>query len=264
MRFKIVLIAVFLYMIIGGCSERAIEEKGDLAFVASGESLIKDGFTSCDGFKLSFTHVYVSVDKVKAYMTSKPDSIKNGAKFEYSEMVDFKGKKTVDLLALDYNEKASLVGLNREVKTGIYNAVSWDIVKSDDEKMKGNSIVLIGKASKNGITTPFEIRFDVENSVYAGEYIGDERKGIVLKNKQSDLEMTYHFDHLFGISKGDDSVNKDAFGFEKFMDLKDGSKIDIELKDIKGKISEEDYSRLIRNVYSLAHVGEGHCYSFNY
>lgn len=59
---------------------------------------------------------------------------------------------------------------------------------------QGNNLVIIGKAEKDGKLIDFNIKVDKQYQYLAGEYVGDERKGIVEAGKEADLEMTFHFD----------------------------------------------------------------------
>jgi hypothetical protein len=91
----------------------------------------------------------------------------------------------------------------------------------------------------------FTINIDAECGYDCGEYVGDERKGIVTDGGTADLEMTFHFDHIFGDAGTplDDEPNQGAIGFEYFIGYADGQTVDINMTEIH-----------------LGHVGEGHCH----
>ena len=77
----------------------------------------------------------------------------------------------------------------------------------------------------------------------------------------ADLEMTFHFDHIFGDADtpADDELNVGAPGFEPFAELAEGGKLDVDMAALKEKISAEDFGKLEAMLPTLGHVGEGHC-----
>ena len=80
----------------------------------------------------------------------------------------------------------------------------------------GTRLVIAGQAEKEGDTVNFTMRIDDEYTYTCGEYVGDARKGYLEKDGTADLEMTFHFDHIFGDAETpmDDSLNVSALGFE--------------------------------------------------
>jgi hypothetical protein len=108
----------------------------------------------------------------------------------------------------------------------------------------GHSLVIIGTAEKDGETLDFTLNIDEECEYQCGEYVGDMRKGIVEENGTADVEMTFHFDHIFGDGDlpADDELNLAAVGFQPFADGQDAAAV-INMTDMH-----------------LGHVGEGHCH----
>ena len=119
------------------------------------------------------------------------------------------------------------------------------MVKATSGPTAGYSLVIIGTAEKEGQSVDFTINVGEECGYRCGEYVGDERKGILEKGGTADLEMTFHFDHIFGDAETplDDELNLAAVGFEPFADTAEGGKIDLNMTELH-----------------LGHVGEGHCH----
>ncbi len=56
-----------------------------------------------------------------------------------------------------------------------------------------------GKAKKTGKTVKFIIKLDEEMDFDGKEgFVGDEVKGVLAENGKTSVEMTFHFDHIFG------------------------------------------------------------------
>ena len=136
------------------------------------------------------------------------------------------------------------VGTVSSVPAGHYNAISWKMAKAESGPAAGYSLVMIGTAEKDGQTVDFNIKIDEECEYECGEYVGDMRKGIVSEGGTADLEMTFHFDHIFGDADtpADDELNLGAVGFEPFAGGAEGKDV-INMTDMH-----------------LGHVGEGHCH----
>jgi hypothetical protein len=118
-----------------------------------------------------------------------------------------------------------------------------------------------GTASKDGETIPFAIKVNEELAFTCGDFIGDERKGILAADEEADLEATFHFDHLFGDGGAppDDSINTGALGFDPLAALATNGTLDVDSAALQAGLSEEDYTTFLAILPSLGHVGEGHC-----
>ena len=92
--------------------------------------------------------------------------------------------------------------------------------------------------------------------------MGDVRKGMVAAGGTADVEMTFHFDHIFGDAETpvDDDLNVSAVGFEPFASIAEGGKLDVNMADMQSKLSSEEYQMLVDILPTLGHVGEGHCH----
>ena len=132
-----------------------------------------------------------------------------------------------------------------DAPTGHYNAISWEMTKASSGPATGYSLVIIGTAEKDGRSVDFAINVDEECEYSCGEYVGDERKGILEQGGTADLEMTFHFDHIFGDADTpmDDDLNVSALGFDPFADAGESGQSDLDMAELH-----------------LGHVGEGHCH----
>ena len=72
------------------------------------------------------------------------------------------------------------------------------MVEADQGPAQGSTIVLEGTAEKEGRTVDFTMSFDQPLGYTCGQYVGDERKGILQGTEGAELETTFHFDHIFG------------------------------------------------------------------
>jgi len=235
------IVAVFLLML---CSWAPCVQAGTLQFFANGEELITEGFVAPkltkDGWELKFDHAFVTLSGITAYVTNPPYNARSGDSISGKTTVRLEGIHTVDLV---HGGPELLVGEVSGVKPGHYNAISWDMVKASDGALAGYSMVLIGTARKGDRKIPFQIRSTDEMGHRCGEFVGDERKGFVTEGAVGDLEMTFHFDHIFGRADmaPDDPLNLEAVGFDPFADKTPA----VHILELKGM--------------HLGHAGEGHC-----
>ncbi|WP_129600424.1 DUF4382 domain-containing protein [Anaerophilus nitritogenes] len=227
-------------------------QEGNLTFVASGEEAATEGFTTKDGWDLEFDHIYLTVSDIKAYQldTDYDAETQEAIKGEASAVLE--GEKTVDLA--QENPEIGQV----KAPYGQYNAMSWKVIKATEGVNKGAALTFIGKAKKDGKEVNFEIALDKENMYYAGEYLGDERKGI-LDEGDADLQMTYHLDHLFGSIKRPDEEG--VLGFEPLVKLEKDNMIKVDMKALQEGLTKEEFKTLVDSIPHVGHVGEGHAYT---
>lgn len=220
-------------------------EVGALQFYANGEDFVRQGFVSKDGWSISFDNVYITLGDIKAYQTDPPYDSHTGDEIDGKVSVSLNNTYTVDLAEGGDNAPPILVDELSGVSAGHYNAVSWRMVSAETGPAAGHSLVMVGTAEKDGATVNFTINIDEECSYSCGEYVGDERKGIVTDGGTADLEMTFHFDHIFGDAELplDDELNLGAIGFGPFSDTSEGGQVDVNMTELH-----------------LGHVGEGHCH----
>ncbi len=237
------------------------QDTGVLQFKANGEDFVRQGFVSKDGWHIQFDHLFVTLAKVRAYQTNPPYQPEAGELTTSNAMVGLAGAYTVDLAAGDENAEPILVGESADIPAGYYNAVSWEMVNDDD----GYTLVLVGTADKDGETVAFTIRNEFPYDYSCGAYVGDERKSIVQAGGTADIELTFHLDHVFGDAElpADDDLNMGASGFAPFAVLAEDGQVDVDMADLEAALSAEDYQLLVDTLFTLGHVGEGHCHAAN-
>ena len=145
---------------------------------------------------------------------------------------------------------------------GFYNAVAWQIdTASSDSSLAGKTMVMQGTATKDDRVINFDISLDRPIQYLCGEYVGDERKGMVEADSPGELETTFHFDHVFGDAEtsADDALNVDALGFEPLAQLASNDSLTVDDATLTQQLSAEDQEKLTKAVIGLGHVGEGHC-----
>jgi hypothetical protein len=217
---------------------------GTLEFYANGEDFVRQGFVSMDGWSIQFDHVYITLADIKAYQTEPPFNPATDSSISADETVSLDGTYTIDLAEGGPDADPLLVGSVADVPTGHYNAISWTMAKATSGAANGYSLVMIGTAEKDGETIDFTINVEEVCGYDCGEYVGDERKGILEEDGTADLEMTFHFDHIFGDGDLplDDELNAAAVGFEPFAQGGTGQEV------------------IVMTEMHLGHVGEGHCH----
>lgn len=120
---------------------------------------------------------------------------------------------------------------------------------------------MIGQAVKDAETINFTIGFAVPMQYLCGEFVGNERKGIVKQDEVAEVEMTFHFDHIFGDSEtaSDEPINQDALGFQPLAELAQAGVLEADWQTLQQQLSAEDAQLLTEAIAGLGHVGEGHC-----
>jgi len=235
---------------------------GTLQFYANGEDFVRQGFVSKDGWSINFDHVYITLADVTAYQTDPPYDPHSGADVKGKVKVSLPESYTVDLAEGGADAAPILVGKVKNAAAGHYNAISWEMVKAFSGSANGYSLVIVGTAEKAGQSIDFNIKVDTEYGYSCGEFVGDERKGIVQQGGTADVEMTFHFDHIFGDADTpmDDDLNVGAVGFEPFANIAQGGKLDVDMAGCQSKLTANDYQALVDILPTLGHVGEGHCH----
>lgn len=244
---RVTLLALSLYMfILVACSPA--QPTGTLEFRANGEGFVREGFVSKDGWQIDFEHVYVTVDEVSVSQDGETT-------------LSLEDAYTVDLAEGPADADPILVDTNAAAPVGFYNTIAFDIVPAADGDLAGQSIVMDGTASKDGETIDFVISVPTAYSYSCGEFVGDERKGIVEEDSVGDVEMTFHFDHVFGdieLEEGDE-LNEGAPGFDPFSELATDGTLNVDLETLESEMDAESLELFKGALLSLGHVGEGHC-----
>lgn len=265
----LVLVLAALLLMAGCAAEPAVEEElpveeaaaaGTLVFTANGEEFIREGFVCKDGWELTFDHAYITLASISAFQTDPPYDTEMGWDIDdlVQVRVDLTGIHTVDLAAPDADPV--VVGEAASVPDGRYNALSWELVRAPEGPAEGFVVLLLGQAEKDGELIEFSLGLDREVAYLGGEYVGDERKGILQAGGSAEVEMTFHFDHLFGDydEDPDDELNLEALGFGPLAALAVDGALEVSLNDLKTMLSAADFELLEAVMTHLAHVGEGH------
>ncbi|MEM7802011.1 MAG: DUF4382 domain-containing protein [Chloroflexota bacterium] len=256
----LILLAVILsVLLLAACQSAA--PTGELEIRANGEDFVRQGFVSKDGWEIAFDHVYVHLTDIAAYQTDPPynasdGNVPEGTAIELDEMF------VLDLAEGDANADTILIGGSDAAPIGQFNAVSWEMSPATEGDIGGQTIQMVGSANKDGEEIAFVINVDESYGYACGEFVGDERKGFIEEGSLGDVELTFHFDHIFGDFDTDqgEAINVSAVGFDPFAALASGGQLDISYSDLEAQMSTEDFEKLANNLQTLGHVGEGHCY----
>lgn len=248
-------------VLIAACSSQAAT--GALTFHANGEDFVRQGFTSKDGWEIHFDHVYVTLAEITAYQSDPPFDPHDGAAISAQTSVSLKGLHTVDLAQGGLEADPILVGEVAQAPAGHYNAISWEMTPPEAGSAADYPLVITGQAEKDGRSIGFTINVEQQYRYTCGEYVGDQRKGFLAQDGQADLEMTFHFDHIFGDAQlpPDDDLNLAAVGFEPFAAATSGEAFEMDLAQLEQALTPQQYQALMDILPTLGHVGEGHCHS---
>ena len=259
-----------------GNSETAENNNGDpavanaqgsatLNLVANGEDFVRQGFVTKDGWTMSFDRLDVNLAQVTAYRMDgafEPTETDTLDGLEYQESVSLVDTPQVVDLAEGEADAAPIMVADAEVTPGLYNAMAWQIdTAGADSAIAGKTMVMQGTAVKDERTINFDISLDRPIQYLCGEYVGDERKGMVEADSPGELETTLHFDHVFGDAEtsADEAINVDALGFEPLAQLASNDSLTIDDATLTQQLSPEDQEKLTKAIIGLGHVGEGHC-----
>ena len=238
----------------------ATGETGTLEFVANGEDFVRQGFVTKDGWQVDFEHLYVTLDEVTAYQSDPPFDAEAGGTPEATVTVSIDEPLTIDLAEGDADADPILVKA-MDAPMGRYNALSWKMIPAEDGAAAGQTLWMEGTATKDDQTVDFAIKLDPTLGYVCGDFVGDERKGILEGTDTADIEATFHFDHLFGDGEAapDDYINTGALGFEALAAIAQDGSLDVTMADLEAQLAPEEYETLLGILPSLGHVGEGHC-----
>ena len=246
-------------------SDNQSQSEGTLNLVANGEDFVRQGFVTKDGWSISFDRVAVNLSDVTAYQIEAPFEPTEAAKIdtlEYQEKVSLLDTPEIVDLAEGEADAEPITVASLEVTPGFYNAVAWKIdTAGENSPLAGQTMELQGTASKDDRVVNFDISLNRPLQYLCGEYVGDERKGMVQAGERGEVETTFHFDHIFGDSEtsADDALNVDALGFAPLAQLASGDRLTLDDATLSQQLSPEDQEKLTKAVIGLGHVGEGHC-----
>ncbi len=243
---------LLVVLLISSCGKKkeqtVVTQTGTIVFAANGEDFVRKGFVDKQGWHISFDKLFVNIVDPTAYMPS-------GEKYE----ANLAGEYWIDLAQGDENAEPITVGALENVKAANYQSLKFSLKRRSSGEYKGYSIVMIGTAEKEGTTVPFTIQCDEEMDFNGKEgYVGDEIKGMVKPGDTASVEMTFHFDHIFGDKEApeDDHVNTGSVGFDFFDKFRKDGKVICSQSEMK---SADGYATLVKAIWTLGHLGEGHC-----
>lgn len=261
---KLMVLAAVLAIVTASISTSFAQDRefGTLEFRANGEDFVRQGFVSKDGWRIDFDHVYVSLTAIRAFQTDPPYNAFAGELTTANQMVGLPGTYTIDLAEGGAEAEPILIGAVEDAPGGYYNALSWMMLPANEGTTDGQTIVMDGTAEKDGATISFRIAVDNIYAYTCGAFIGDERKGVLQAGATGDIELTFHFDHIFGDGDAapDDDINVSAPGFDPFAAIATNGLLDVTLQDLEAEMDAAAYQMLVDILPSLGHVGEGHCH----
>lgn len=231
---------------------------GQLQLVANGEALIAEGLMTKDGWELKFESATLNLDEVIVYQRDPMEEAAiqpSSTPPPQAILVD-----SPTLIDLKTGEGGMVTVTTQDaVPAGSYNAIAWTLVNTADAP----AIELVGTARKNQTTLDFQLTIDQSITYQCGDYVGEERKGQVAPDQMGEVEVTLHWDHLFGDSTADpqDEINTDALGFDPLATLAQGGTVQLTYSELLQSLSPEDAKQLTKTLAGLGHVGEGHCES---
>jgi len=236
-----------------------VERVGTVVFRANGEDFVRQGFESKDGWMIDFEHIYINLGDVRAHITDPAYNPEEGRGISSQSEIQLDGTYKVDLAKGGPDSEPILIGEVENAPAGHYNAVSWAMVPGDS----GYPLIVEGTATKGEQTIDFRINVETGYAYTCGEYIGDERKGFLEEGGTTDLELTFHFDHIFGDGSHpmEDELNQQAPGFEPFANAAQNGNLEINLAGLQKSLPPEEFQMLVEILPTLGHIGEGHCHS---
>ncbi|HHP7229885.1 MAG TPA: DUF4382 domain-containing protein [Xenococcaceae cyanobacterium] len=246
-------------------SDNQSQSEGTLNLVANGEDFVRQGFVTKDGWTMSFDRLDVNLGEVTAYQMDgafEPTETDTLEGLEYQQKVSLVDIPQIIDLAEGEADAAPILVTNAEVTPGFYNAVAWQVdTAGADSPLAGKTMVMQGTATKDNRVVNFDISLNRPIKYLCGEYVGDNRKGIVQGGETAEVETTFHFDHIFGDGEAsaDDAINVGALGFAPLAQLASGDRLIVDDATLSQKLSPEDQKTLNKALIGLGHVGEGHC-----
>jgi hypothetical protein len=241
----IILILTALVAGLTACGNQ--EEPGSIMFTANGEDFVRRGFVDKQGWRIRFEELYINIAEPTAYV---PDG---------NEQVVLAGVHWVDLAEGDAEAEPVVLGTVNKVDPANYQSLRFALKRASGGPYAGSSIVMIGSAERQGVQVPFTIRLN-EEMVFDGPegYVGEELKGLLQPGSTTEVEMTFHFDHVFGDYEAgkEDHINTGSVGFDFFYPFAQDGVVDVRQEDLQ---DAEGYRSLVGALWTLGHLGEGHC-----
>ena len=252
-------------------------ETGTLIFTMNGEDFAREGFTSKDGWAISFDNLYINIEGPTAFQVVdpeaanriKPEGPRAHAGHPHADIPE--GAANEALIAAFFVDVAqgagpTEIGRIDDAPIGNYNRLNFNIKKAGSEsegykaEYDGYSIVMVGAATKDGNEVIFEILLTEEI-----EYTScgpNELVGVVAAGGEGTAEATFHFDHVFGDIDGGADLNDEAVGFQPFADLAastdgEGGLWTVMQSDLQDM---SEYDKFRDALLTIGHSGEAHCH----
>jgi hypothetical protein len=222
-------------------------EPGSIIFTANGEDFVRRGFVDKQGWHIVFDRLFVNIVNPTAYTS------------DGTIVHTFHGPHLIDLADGGEDADPIVIGVVESASPANYQSLRFSLNRIESGEFAGSSIVMIGKAEKNGRLVPFTIKLEEEMDFDGKEgFVGDEVKGLLLPGGTTTVEMTFHFDHIFGdIEAGSaDHINTGSVGFDFFEKYRKNGAVDISQSHLS---NDDDYKILLQALWTLGHLGEGHC-----
>jgi hypothetical protein len=232
-------------------------DSGSIEFTANGEEFVRYGFIDKNGWAISFHKLYINLVDPEAY---HPAVAGTSAVLKGAYWVDLAADKATTNMPVADSVK---VGIMEKVPAGNYQSLKFKIRRCTRGEFQGSSLVMIGKAQKEREQFDFSIKLDEEMDFDGREgFVGDVVKGLLKAGGSTSVEMTFHFDHIFGDKGADvgDHVNTASVGFDYFKQFAHNGRVDLSQTDLKRLDKDQTgYRTLIKAIWTLGHLGEGHC-----
>ena len=276
LRWLSVMVAAGLFLGCDGGTEEADPPVGALVFSLNGEGFAREGFVSEDGWRVDFDHVWVNVAGPTAFQVVETEELDQAllilhAGHPHAEIPE--GSAHIALLGaflvdVHQGDGPTELGTIDDAPIGNYNRLSFSLAPATAESQgfveecDGASLILQGVAKKDDQEIPFTIRLDEAIDFTAcGPH--PEDIGVLAEDATAEVELTLHFDHIFGdVDEGpadtDDpeTVNHLAIGFGPFAALAADGAVDLAQADLEAM---PEWDQLLEALLTLGHTGEAHC-----
>jgi hypothetical protein len=276
------IVALTALALIMGCEEDSVsvdeqidENLGTMIFQANGEDFARNGFTSEDGWRVDFEHVFVHIDDFTAYQVVEENQTAlylYHAGHPHEDLEEGAAHQALTdsfFVDISYSERPLELAWMENSAIGNYNRVNFSLTPAIPEAIgmitgyEGYSIIFMGTAAKDGQVITFSIKLDNELKFLAcGPHHEDH--GVLAPGGEAVAEATFHLDHIWGDADegpadtdDDEAVNKIAIGFGHFAALATGDVLDVTRSDLEAM---PEYDLFITALETVGHSGEAHCY----
>jgi hypothetical protein len=198
----------------------------------------------------------------------------------HAEIPDGSASASLDgsfLQDLHLGEGPIEIGRVEDAAIGNYNYLNFSLLRAEApdasaigdtsqglaSEALGYSLVFIGTATKDTESLAFTIRF-TEELLFEACGPHPDNIGVVTEGGEGRVELTFHFDHIFGDAEegpadteDPETVNALAVGFGPFASLAVDGVIDVDQQALSALA---EYGQLIEALGTVGHTGEAHCH----